>query len=271
MPTDGGTKKTVLVAFGVALVCSIFVSAAAVGLKSLQDQNKKLDRISNILQAGDVDYADKNPEDIFNSKISSVVIELSSGKVLTEKEYTEEIKPENFNIKEISKNPEYTRRLTADKDLAGIKLVPEFMIVYQVKNEQGSIEKYILPIYGKGLWSTMYGFLALDKDLQTVKGITFYEHGETPGLGGEIDNPRWKKSWKGKIAFNDSGERIIEVIKGLVDPRDEAADHKIDGLSGATITTRGVDYTIAFWLGESGYGPYLNKLRMKEEAADEKI
>lgn len=261
MPADGGTKKTILVALGVCLVSSIFVSSAAVGLSAIIDQNKKIDRITNILQAGDIDYTNKNPENIFTEKIKPVIVEMESGKVADEGSLSAELKPENFSVLDISKNPAFTSSIPADQDVADIKIKPSHMIVYEVLDKDENIEKYILPIYGKGLWSTMYGFLALDKDLQTVKGITFYQHGETPGLGGEIDNPRWKESWKGKTLFNESGDLVLDVIKGQVDPSSDKANKQIDGLSGATITTRGVDYTIKFWLGENGYGPFIEKLR----------
>jgi Na+-transporting NADH:ubiquinone oxidoreductase subunit C len=127
--------------------------------------------------------------------------------------------------------------------------------------EFGSIEKVILPIYGKGLWSTLYGFLALGKDLNTVEGITFYEHGETPGLGGEVDNPNWKALWKGKMAFDDAGTVALTVIKGKVDPSEENARYQIDGLSGSTLTTRGLDAMVKFWLGDQGYGAFLKQLK----------
>ena len=173
----------------------------------------------------------------------------------------EELKPENFSIMDVTKNPQFTSGIAASNDVAGIKTKPTHMIVYEVLDKEENVEKYILPIYGKGLWSTMYGFIALDKDLQTVRGITFYQHGETPGLGGEVDNPRWKASWKGKTLYDDSGELVLEVIKGQVDQSSDKANRQIDGLSGSTITTRGVDNTIEFWLGENGYGPFIEKLR----------
>ena len=134
------------------------------------------------------------------------------------------------------------------------------MVVYLVNNDSG-VEKYILPMYGKGLWSTMYGFMALNKDLRTIDGFTFYSHGETPGLGGEVDNPKWKAQWKGKQAFNENWDISIEVIKGLVDPTGPKANSQIDGLSGSTLTTRGVDKLVRFWLGDQGYGPFFKNLR----------
>ena len=121
----------------------------------------------------------------------------------------------------------------------------------------------ILPIYGQGLWSTLYGFIAFDKDLKTVAGLTFYEHGETPGLGGEIDNPRWKAGWKGEQAFDDDWKVRIEVLKGSVDRTRPESRYQIDGLSGATLTARGVGRLARYWLGDDGYGPFLEKLRKR--------
>jgi Na+-transporting NADH:ubiquinone oxidoreductase subunit C len=93
-----------------------------------------------------------------------------------------------------------------------------------------------------------------------VKGFTFYEHAETPGLGGEIDNPRWKNSWKGKHVHDKEGNVIIEVIKGQVDTSRPESKHQVDGLSGATLTARGVDHLVKFWLGNNGYGLFLKRL-----------
>jgi Na+-transporting NADH:ubiquinone oxidoreductase subunit C len=106
----------------------------------------------------------------------------------------------------------------------------------------------------------MYGFLALDKDLATIRGLSFYKHGETPGLGGEVDNPVWKAKWPGRLAFGEAGTPDIHVIKGAAGPV-ESDPHRVDGLSGATITSNGVTHLLRFWLGENGFGPYLSKLR----------
>ena len=121
----------------------------------------------------------------------------------------------------------------------------------------------ILPVHGKGLWSTLYGYLALDSDLTTINGFAFYEHGETPGLGGEVDNPRWKAQWIGKKAFDQEGNIKIKVLKGKVNPKSSDLQHEIDGLAGATITARGVDSLLRYWLGESGFKPLLDRTRSK--------
>ncbi len=151
--------------------------------------------------------------------------------------------------------------MPSKKDLASIKRQAKFAAVYLVE-EKGGIEKVILPVHGLGLWSTLYGFIALDaKDLTTIKGLVFYEHAETPGLGGEVDNPNWKALWNGKQAFDESGRVRIEVIKGSVNPGNSEARYQVDGLSGATLTARGVDNMLKYWLGENGFGPFLARLK----------
>ncbi len=264
-------KKTIGVAIGVCLVCSILVSLAFVQLKPIQDKNKELDELKNILQAGGIE-ADGNSDikAIYEKNIEPVIIDLKSGDIVDDPD--EKIKPENFDIEALAKDPEYSSPIPSDIDIADIKRHPTKMIIYNVKDPEGSGEtvKRIFPLYGRGLWSTMYGLLALDKDMSTIKGFTFYKHEETPGLGGEVDNPKWKALWKDKIAFDISGDTVdlkIEVIKGqVIKGRPEAAS-QIDGLSGSTLTTRGINNLVRFWLGfdgkewgSTGYGPYIKKL-----------
>jgi Na+-transporting NADH:ubiquinone oxidoreductase subunit C len=256
-------KNTLKVAFGVCLVSSVLVSSAAVELKPLQDANKKRDKISNILAAGNIPAEGKDVFQVYKEIINPRVVNVETGEFVPDEKCAEELKPENFDIRRIANIPEYSRPLSQSQDIAGIKKQPKFMVVYEVM-KKGEVEKYILPIYGKGLWSTLYGFLALDKDFKTIDGFTFYEHGETPGLGGEVDNPRWKAEWRGKLAYDDDGNVIIRVIKGKVDPNSPEANHQIDGLSGATLTTRGVDNLVRFWLGDMGYKTLVTKLKEGE-------
>ncbi len=268
-------KNIIGVALVVCLVCSILVAAATVILKSRQEKNQKLEKLKNILIAGDLmpkgEKADL--ETIFSEKIKPVLIQLKSGEPLPPEKIRANanvnLTPEKFDIKTISKDPAASRLIPHREDNANIKRVPLYMPVYFVKVGKGgekegkddNYEKVILPVYGSGLWSTIYGFLALDKDLKTVRGFTVYEHGETPGLGGEVVNPAWQSSWKGKTAFDDNGDIVLKIIKKKAAPD---STEEIDGLSGATLTTRGVDNFIHFWLGPDGYGPFLAKLRSKQ-------
>jgi len=261
--------KTIGVVVAICFVAAIFVSSAAVGLKPIQEENKKVDLLKNILIAGDLYESNvTNVTETFNTKVDGEIIDLETGLVLPESNYDDILNLEEFDIKTVAGSAKHGKDINPEKDIASIARMPKQVAVYKVKAGK-EIDKYILPIYGKGLWSTMYGFIALDKDLHTIKGFTFYDHGETPGLGGEVDNPKWKGQWIGKQAFDENWNLKIEVLKGLVDPSSDKAKYQIDGLSGSTITTRGVSNLVRFWLGEEGYGPFITKLR--EGANSEEI
>ncbi|MGD9857155.1 MAG: NADH:ubiquinone reductase (Na(+)-transporting) subunit C, partial [Planctomycetaceae bacterium] len=174
-----------------------------------------------------------------------------------------EINAGTYDPRKAAKDPQQSVPIPAEADPAGIKRRERVAAAYIVKAEDGSVTQIVLPIYGKGLWSTLYGFLALRADAGAgfpVQGITFYEHGETPGLGGEVDNPRWKSQWPGKLLLNDAGIPILQVTK----PDRAAADNEIDGISGASITSHGVEHLVNYWLGEDGFGPFLERLRRGE-------
>ncbi len=252
--------KTIKVAAGVCIACSILVSTTAVALKGVQEKNKKNEKLVNILNVSSIKFDKNKIEDVYKEKIKPVVVELETGNVVKEDELDDEIKPENFDLKSIMKSDKYSKPLKKEDDKAGIRRLPKYMVVYLVKGDNG-FSKIILPVFGKGLWSTMYGFIALKNDFKTIEGITFYEHGETPGLGGEVDNPRWKELWIGKIAYDDNFELKIKLIKGKVDRNSKESAYEVDGLSGATLTTRGVNNFIRFWLCEKGYLNFLKKLK----------
>ncbi len=258
--SNDSIKKTVLVVLGICLVCSLLVSTAAVILFPLQETNRKIDKVKNILVAGELYSEGTDIAKTYDENIAPVLIELATGEPVSEENFDDVLNKENFDITVLANHPKYGRSIPQPQDLADIKKSPKYMLVYFVK-EDDRINRIILPVYGKGLWSTMYAFLALDKDLKTVTGVTFYEHGETPGLGGEIENPRWNELWKGKEAFDENNNLQLKIIKGVVDRNRPEANYQIDGLSGATITARGVDKMIKFWLGDDGYAPFLNKLR----------
>jgi len=258
MPAES-TKKTIIVALAVCIVCSILVVAPTVLLKDRQDANKRLDKIKNILEAADLLKENIDVEAAYRENITPEIIDLATGQKIPDTELKDILKPEKFDVKVVTKDPECTRELSQEKDKARLKAIPKNMLVYFVR-KNNKVEKIVLPIYGKGLYGSLFGVLALGKDLKTIEGITFYEHAETPGLGGEVDNPRWKAQWKGKIVYDEKWDvRITINKKGVVisnlDPK-----FQIDGLSGATLTTRGVNNLVRFWMGEDGYGPLIKRL-----------
>jgi len=243
--------KIVGVAFALCIVCSVVVSTAAVVLKPAQEANKTLDRKRNILAAGGMLEDGKSVDELFQ-RIDTRYVDLRSG------EFAEDV-PEGYDQRAASKDPSLSVDL-GDEDKAKIGRRADFAPVYLVRKPDGALDKVILPVHGYGLWSTLYGFVALEADANTVAGIGFYEHGETPGLGGEVDNPRWKAFWPGKKVYRD-GEVAIHLVKGSVDRSRPDAAWQVDGLAGATLTSRGVTNLVQFWLGENGFGPFLDNLK----------
>ncbi|TBR44992.1 Na(+)-translocating NADH-quinone reductase subunit C [Marinomonas agarivorans] len=253
-------KKTVTVALSLCLVCSVVVAAAAVGLKPLQQTNKDLDRKQNILAAADMLDPSRSIDEVFQS-IETRLVNFDTGEFATQAELDEAgIDLANYDQKAASKDPATSVALSAEKDIASIKRRANYGIVYLVMNGD-DIDRIILPVHGYGLWSTMYGFMALESDFKTVIGFGFYDQAETPGLGGEVDNPVWKGYWKGKEVYNPQGNVALGLVKGAVDAKDPNAKYKVDGLSGATLTSRGVTNLVHYWLGKEGFGPLLANLR----------
>ena len=245
--------KTFLVAFSVCVVFSVLVSTAAVTLRPIQEINKLRDKKKNILQAAGITEQGKSIDELF-AAVEAKMVDLASG------EYVAEVDPETYEQRDAAKDLSLSVEI-AGGALAGIKRRAKYAPVYLVKKGD-AVDRVILPVHGKGLWSTLYGFVALDaKDMSTIKGLVFYEHAETPGLGGEVDNPNWQALWNGKMAFGPSGDVRIEVIRGRAVPGLPGSQYQVDGLSGATITSRGVSGLIRYWLGRDGFGPYLDKMR----------
>lgn len=243
--------KTIGVAAGVCVVCSVFVSAAAVYLKPLQEANKALEKKRNILiAAGLVEERERADVEELFKQIDPRWIEISTGEFVP----AEDLPTESLDERKAAKDPKRSDEIQDPH--VGIGRRAKYRRVYFTRKG----DRIILEVRGKGLWSTMYGFLALDADdLTTIKSFAFYEHGETPGLGGEVDNPRWKASWVGKKAFDQNWQPKIG-IEGMDKDRPGPV-HEVDGLSGATLTARGVHNLVRFWLGEEGYGPLLERLR----------
>jgi Na+-transporting NADH:ubiquinone oxidoreductase subunit C len=252
--SNDSIKKTLTVALMLCIVCSVIVSGAAVIFKAQQQENKALDRKTNILAAAGLLVPGKTVDELY-AQITPRVVNLNTG------EYTDEFNPETYDQLKASKDPALSKALSNSEDVAGIKRREQFATVYLVEKD-GELSRIILPVRGYGLWSTLHGFLALEADANTVIGLGFYQNAETPGLGGEVDNPKWKALWPGKEIYQEGTmEPQIELIKGSVDAGTPDAEHKIDGLSGATLTSRGVTNLVQYWIGEEGFGPYLSKFR----------
>ncbi|MEM7482746.1 MAG: Na(+)-translocating NADH-quinone reductase subunit C [Acidobacteriota bacterium] len=248
------------------VVCAVMVSSTAVGLKDLQEANEALDEQRNVLEAagliepGDKPTAEEVDEMLANAEV--VLVDVQTG----EETEVPGIDPKTYDPLAAKNDPELS--YVAPKNNANIDRVAKYARVYKVNNEAGELQKLVLPVEGYGLWGTLYGFLALESDMNTVAGLTFYKHKETPGLGGEVDNPRWKSRWPGRKIYGPDGieDVEIEVIKGAAGPV-ESEPYEVDGLSGATITGRGITNMLDFWLGSRGFGSYIETFRQQRSAA----
>lgn len=258
------TARTLLVAFVLCLVCSVFVSGAAVSLKPVQTSNKVLDRKKNILAAAGMyapgEHSASEIEESFG-RFTVKMVDLDTGVVLGAEEIASAgLNPDLYDQIRAAKDPALSRALPADEDIAGIKRRENIAQVYVLEDE-GRPQKIVLPVRGYGLWSTLYGFLVLEGDANTVVGLAYYDQKETPGLGGEVDNPKWKAIWSGKKIYDDSGKVAIDVLKGSVEQGHPHALYQVDGLSGATLTSNGVEHMLHFWMGDKGFRPFLDKIR----------
>ncbi|MGL4595624.1 MAG: Na(+)-translocating NADH-quinone reductase subunit C [Thermoguttaceae bacterium] len=257
--------RIVSVSVGVCLVCSVLVSTAAVVLKPYQEKNALLFKQQNILAAAGLIEPNQQSisialaEKLFKDNIEAVVIDMQTGKTLSN------VDPNTIDPKKDSKDANLSTDL-GPADIARIRTRPNRGVVYLVRKE-GKVERLIFPIYGKGLWSTIYGFIALNANDFSVAKINFYEHGETPGLGGEIANPSWQKKWEGKHIYGDdfSAPKIAVVKNGQVSTNEKESIYQVDGIAGSTLTSNGVSRTVSFWLGQNGYEPFLKHFRKDVE------
>ena len=248
-------SKTIGVAFCVCLICSLVVSFSAVSLRDLQNENKLNDKRIKILQAADIYNPDNEIKDQF-LKLETKFVNFETGKLM---DTYMDFSLEEYDPILATRDSNLSSKVPTSEDIAVIKNRENIGKIFILRNDDYSINKLILPIRGYGLWGTLYGYISIENDFNTIAGIEFYDHKETPGLGAEVDNPKWKNLWPGKEIYQN-GEVSLTVIKGKVDNNDKDAQYEIDGLSGATITSRGVTNMIAYWFGESGYSKLFKEL-----------
>ncbi len=240
-----------------AFVCSVLVAGAAVGLRPFQEANRQVDQKKNILRAAGLYTHESSIEEQFDA-IETRIVELENGEFVPKTV----LSPETYNQLKAAFSDEQGRAIGAADDVARLSRVERYSLVYLVKKEN-RVEQLILPVRGKGLWSTMFGYVALNADAQTIRGISFYAHGETPGLGGEIENEKWQAGWQGKRVYDADGQVALRVVKGQAGKDTAGAAHEVDGLSGATMTATGVEKLMQFWFGDHGFAPFLTRIKQQ--------
>lgn len=232
----------------VCLVCALLVSFSAVQLKPLQEANKQLDKQTKILEAaGLLETAGKDIVATYDRLVEAKMIDLDSG---------EFIDGDAGGFDERRDARDVTKSIDLENDVAGINRRANSSVVYIVRSETNEVETVVLPIVGAGLWDLMYGFVGLKPDLNTVRSVVYSDHKETPGLGALVTSENWKALWPGKKLLSENNEVAIRIVKGGAKAGDM---HGVDAISGATLTSNGVENTLHFWFGKQGYGPFIAK------------
>lgn len=208
----------------VCLVCSILLAVVSSVLTPLQEANKANDIKTKVLQvfgvtnaAGQAVKDAETIEKVFAEQITGLVLD-AEGKVVAGKEVAA-LTPEEINKRDKA---------------TGLK---KFYPLYIYTDAVTANKLYAVHVSGKGLWSTIKGYMALEEDLDTVFGIVFYENAETPGLGAEVDKPYFQDQFKGKKWLTDGAVNKFRIIK----PGGELNDHTVDGITAATMTCVGVE------------------------------
>ena len=269
---QGSTGYTLGFAASVCVFCSIFVAGAAVALKDRQDANAVLDRQKKVLSVAGLDcVGDMEPDAIteaFASLVQPVLVDTTTWEPVDVADVESIADIDAYDPRKAARDPAINIQVEeTDESLrAKVSRLPPYEVVYYVsplanpcESSEGLVsdatllEQLIVPMQGPGLWSTLYGYVSVQTaDFNTLNGLIFYEHAETPGLGGEVDNPRWKAKWVGTELRSSVDDNDVElrVVKGAADVGDT---HGVDGLSGATITSNGVSYALAYWLGPDAF------------------
>jgi len=248
--------KTFLVAFLLCVVCSVLVCLAALVRIDKEAYNKQLEIRKTVLAAGGFQQQmddGGNIDELFTTNMELKIVDLATG------EFTTAVDSATYNQKEAVEDPALSVKIPAELDIAGIGTRAKYAAVYMMKNGD-----MILPIRGAGMWGPMYGYISVAEDCTTVKGFTFYQHAETPGLGAEVDNPRWKSQWPGKQLMDNSGAVALKIVKnGSFNPSAADAVNTIDGLAGATVTGTKVQAIVRYWFGEHGFAKFLANQKAK--------
>lgn len=255
----------------VIIVCAGILSLLANGLKDKQVEQEEFFIKKNILTVFDINYpAEGSPAeilDIYNENIDVFFIDYKGNKIevdeTTKNDYDALVEYKRFSFAYNEVNDLSNIEATAEYKKSALKLA-----VFFKKSSDNKPTAYAIPVFGKGLWSTLKGYLAFDNDFNTVKGITFYEHKETPGLGARIEEQWFLDNFKGKQIFGENGElSSVTVKKGPINPSNpQEKMHMVDGISGATITCNGVSQLLMKDL--SLYETFFKKMIQESEMGE---
>ena len=231
-------KATFLFSSGMVVVIAIMLSVVAISLGPYQARNLRIEKMQNILSTVAIKSTPGDAEALFAKYITQQVTLNNKGEPVTGGTAA-------FDI-DLKKELDKAKTGEADKEL-----FPLFICNKESKSF------YIIPLRGKGLWGPIWGYIALEEDMNIVYGVSFGHKSETPELGAEIETEKFKKQFTGEKIFDESGKFVsVKVVKGGAAPTDL---HGVDAVSGATITSNGV--TEMYKRTLSNYIPYFKKKR----------
>ncbi len=257
-----GVAHTSLFTLAVAVVCSLLVSLAVTWLRPIQEQYASIDRDRRVLAAAGLigrgeELSTREIAERFG-QIEPRLVDLDTGR------FADVGDPKDYDYEAVAESETASVEIPAAQNKARIGRRAPYMPVYLYRKD-GRLERIVLPVYGRGMWSTLKGYLALERDLDTVAALSFYEHGETPGIGDFVENSDWQARWPGKQAYDEGGDPALGIARNALPPDDPARRYETDAMSGATKTARGVTGLLQYWLGDHGYGPLLDRLREQQE------
>jgi len=252
--------KAFLVVLLTAVVCSSLVSASVVVLRPIQMNNKMVERSRNIVKlTGLVEGAQVPDDEKMLELYRSMDVRILD---IDQADFNDELDPLVFDQRRAANSPDLGVAIPPDQDQASLGRRSRFATIYMVLKD-GKLDRLILPVHGTGMWSTIYGYVALQADLNTIAAATFYEQNETPGLGDQIMRPEWQAQWAGRRIYDEVGDVRFAVNHGKVEPGTSTWLYEVDALTGATVTADAVTSMMQYWFGEHGYRHFLDSLRQQ--------
>jgi Na+-transporting NADH:ubiquinone oxidoreductase subunit C len=245
---------TMIFTVTLCLLCSFMITGTAGILKERKVAKKRDELQRYVLMAADVNLGQGNEfREIFAKSVKPLLVNLDTGKIDSEVDVLD------FDERMAAINPETSS--APKKDIAKIRTRANEARVFKVLDADGKLASVVVPFYGKGLWSMIYGYVAVKPDFNTIAGVVVYEHGETPGIGDFLTDPNWSSQWKEKQLFDQKGKFALRTVKGGAKAGDV---HGVDAVSGATMTGRGVQRAMEFWFGVEGFQNFFNQLKASE-------
>mgnify|MGYP003381525466 CR=1 FL=1 len=250
--------KALIVVTATALLCSILVTVAAVTLHPIQrayqdlERNRFLVGISGLTDA----VAELPDRDVISlyQKLEARIVNLDTGS------FDDTYNPDTFDTWKTAADPVLSIAIPAELDGAKLSRRSRLVTVFLVRDGD-KLQRMMLPIYGQGMWSTIYGYIALEADLNTIADITFFEQAETAGIGDKFLRPAWLASWRGRKLYDETGTLRFQIGGRAVDPASSAARYQVDGISGATVTIDALMRMVTYWFGTHGFAPFLDSYR----------